>query len=59
MTNFEKIKAMDIDELAEFLQDEICYECFNCTIANFKYHSNDDEHSCIDIIKNWLKREEE
>lgn len=53
MTNFERIKAMDIKELCEFLLDEICDDCSNCTIANFKY----EEQPCMDVIQKWLERE--
>lgn len=42
MNNFEKIKAMDIDEMAEFIKDEEESGCFDVDI-------ND--------VRRWLKSE--
>lgn len=50
MTNFEYIKNMTVEEMAEALQDGI-YECKIC--------GNDDcGPGCIIGIKNWLESEQ-
>jgi hypothetical protein len=56
MTNFEKIKNMTIDEMAEFLTRKVferdyeipSMDCFFC-----------EETHCIRCIKQWLEREVE
>ena len=51
MNNFEKIKAMDIDEMARWLGADTCnfcvYQKVNC----------DDVKQCKDDIKLWLESE--
>ena len=52
MNNFEKIKAMNIEEMAEFIvnppcNDIFCEDCF-CGDENCQYH-----------IKQWLQAESE
>lgn len=56
MTNYEKIKAMSIEEMADFLNDSGCGWCnFN---AGCNYPECGDE--CCKIgIKNFLEREVE
>ena len=55
MNNYEKIKAMNIDKMAEFLQDR--NGCDNCICEL-------DENTCMAIgcndgIKKWLESEVE
>ena len=54
MTNYERIKSMTIDEMAEWLQDGI-NEC-DCCAYGLKFACPD---SCIYGIKQWLEREVE
>lgn len=52
MTNFEKIKAMNMNEMAEFL----CHGDFDCENCAYK----DNKKGCKDEInryKKWLKHE--
>ena len=63
MTNFENIKAMDIDELSEVLYsgvDKICFE--NCTrLTGNKFEcpiKNDTSpEQCKACAKQWLESE--
>lgn len=62
MTNFDKIKLMKLNELAQFMFDCGADCCDYC-----KYAKNCDGHSCeynsmttdIEIIKDWLVDEYE
>lgn len=48
MKNFEKIKQMNIDEMAEWLHEKICNnDCY------FDWHCDE----CIDKLKQWLEAE--
>lgn len=58
MNNYEKIKSMSIDEMAEFIDKY--FACFLCdTLLNKK--NTDCENFCIDKrperIKQWLQKE--
>lgn len=55
MTNFEKLKTMSIDELADKL-DEV-FACEYCPIAEF-CNKNEKIKKCKSIWKKWLKSEE-
>lgn len=54
MTNFEKIKQMSVEELAEWLQDDI-NGCFCCIYGRDFTCPN----TCISGISEWLEREVE
>ena len=49
MTNFERIKQMTIDEMAEY----ICIELPHCPIQAM--HCKDTD--CVNCFKKWLERE--
>lgn len=52
MTNYERIKQMSVDELADFLcYNECCYMCAFCD----RLCKVDEE--CHEGISEWLKRE--
>ena len=51
MTNFEKIKAMTVEEMADFLDRYI--HCDNCPAHYACLHS-----SCFKSFYNWLEDEE-
>lgn len=53
MNNFEKIKAMSIDEMANFLEETPCLHC-----TKFKTNKCDVKN-CIKYIKQWLQQESE
>lgn len=54
MTNYERIKHMSVDELADFLCDnECCYMCAFCD----RLCKVDEE--CHEGISEWLKQEVE
>ena len=63
MTNFEKIKAMSVEELANVIykaNDEICFNnCISDTGNKFscKFGENVDEQNCKECMKNWLESE--
>lgn len=50
MTNFEKIKQMNVDEMAELLVDK--FKCLDCECV---YNCN----ACLFYIKRWLESEAE
>ena len=50
MTNYERIKAMDIDELAKFIEDCSPYEATIYTLKN-------DGSELKEKIKEWLVKE--
>lgn len=54
MTNFEKLKNMEIDELADNL-DEV-FACEYCPITEF-CNKNEKIKKCKSIWKKWLKSE--
>lgn len=54
MTNYEKIKSMDISELSKFInQNSSCLDCMACKICD-----DFPNLSCEEIIEEWLKRSE-
>lgn len=54
-TNYERIKAMSIDEMAEFLMlQNKCFKCVNLNLPICK-----SEHICNVGIKQWLESESE
>lgn len=52
MNNFEKIKSMDIDEMAEWFANYI--HCRSCFLAFCP-----DDKDCDEIFKQWLESEQE
>lgn len=62
-TNHERIKAMSVEELAEFMYsapDKICFE--NCTKNtgnkfSCKFGENVDFYNCVMCMKQYLERE--
>lgn len=56
-TNYERIKAMSVDEMAEFLSDyascETCPRLYSC----LRLGTTLDE--CKQVIKQWLESEAE
>ena len=56
MNNYEKIKNMTLDEMAEFMQivnvESLCKRCLGCD-------SEDEEIGCDNGIKLWLQQESE
>lgn len=53
MTNYEKIKAMSIDEMAMFLANYVA--CEYCPMEN----SCIAKAGCDELFKQWLESEEE
>lgn len=60
MTNYNRIKAMNIEEMAIMLTDEIphgdCYSCHKCNYRCSPYRLN---NACQDGWLEWLEREVE
>lgn len=54
MTNFEKIKSMGVDELAEKLND--LFTCDHCPLAEF-CDEIIGEMTCTGVLKEWLESE--
>ena len=65
MTNFERIKEMSVEELANVLygaNDKICFaNCMSATGYKFgcKFGEDVDEQNCKECMKNWLESEAE
>ena len=63
MTNFEKIKAMSPDEMADFMHgaaDRICFEnCIRETGNEFscKHGGEIPAGACVKCMKHWLESE--
>lgn len=58
MTNFEKIKSLDINELAEKLNES--FACDHCPLGEFcSENSSELTSSCTGVWKEWLKSEVE
>ena len=59
MTNFEKFKeSISIDEAAKYFS--VCFEghCDACpALEKCRLVEDDEEISCIDVFRNWLKEE--
>lgn len=53
MTNFEKIKNMNIDELAEKLDES--FACDHCPIWIFCDEINSTHTTCTGAWKKWLE----
>ena len=53
MTNYEKIKAMSIDEMADYLNE--IFDCSNCPNDMFLCESKGNV--CTKYIKQWLEQE--
>ena len=53
MTNYDKIKAMNIDGLADYLNG--IFDCSNCPIDMFLCESKGSV--CTKYIKQWLEQE--
>lgn len=62
MTNFEKIKNMSVEELADIMSNAIA-NCDWCPIREFHVLRNNDTsdefETCAGIWKQWLKSEVE
>ena len=52
MNNYEKIKNMTLDEMAEFLDRKSNHEC-----CYHHYNGSCIGHDCIDGVKQWLESE--
>lgn len=55
MTNYEKIKAMSVEEMAGWLDDQVAVNCAACPAENVC----GIELSCVGTIIKWLEREVE
>lgn len=59
MTNFEKLKQMTVEEMAEFLgvwNDRACIKCDNCIMRD---HCDYPTLPCDENAYNWLIEEAE
>ena len=59
MNNYEKIKAMSLDEMAEFIK---CSDCYYCPVSTCKIWYDDEEYTgemCDKYAKQWLQQESE
>lgn len=57
MNNYERIKNMTIEEMADFLgvwNDRTCVNCERCHMAS---HCAFPEEPCCEIALRWLKSE--
>lgn len=56
ITNFERLKAMTIDEMAEFLSNNECARC--CVFSDVVCEGNPNS-DCFVGIKKWLEKYDE
>lgn len=56
MTNYERIKAMTVDEMAEMFEEIFSYlkSCGHCPAFGI---CMDTENVCIESVEKWLERE--
>lgn len=66
MTNFEKIKNMSVDEMAELIGGDEAEETLLCAACRHEYckHFRDDglcpavgHNKCVPAVKKWLESE--
>ncbi|MBO5715054.1 MAG: hypothetical protein J6S23_01515 [Clostridia bacterium] len=57
MTNFEKIKAMSVEEMVEWIADMVEGECTFCPA--FSFCECDGNERCEDCMKKYLESEAE
>ena len=67
MTNYDRIKAMSVEEMAKFIDThnddlggKICFwYCEKTTGSKYKCPYNEEERDkrCIECVKQWLKSE--
>ena len=53
MNNFEKIKSMNIDEMASYIANLCIHSCETCPCTN----NNSCDMDCVVSIKQWLESE--
>lgn len=53
MTNYERIKSMSIDEMADYFNE--IFDCTNC--PNDMYLCESNGYVCTKYIKRWLESE--
>lgn len=62
MNNFEKIKQMSVEEMAEYLAENIGLKCMNCKYHNFEKGCQ-TERDCVEVVTEqkiqWLLQEVE
>lgn len=56
-TNYEKIKNMTVEELAEFFHKTNA--CFYCIYEGLEETECDESEGCLSGIKQWLQAEAE
>lgn len=56
MTNFEKIKAMSVKEMASFLSEELNLVCDSCPVINT---CTTNDNGCRANLQRWLESEVE
>lgn len=58
MTNFERIKAMSIKELAYYIHSLTDIDCEDCPLGGDCYEKYPDVY-CTEKLQIWLEREED
>ena len=58
MNNFEKIKNMTVDEMAEYLTKLTATYCEYCTFKEF-CEKDENNLSCREVLKKWLEEKSE
>lgn len=55
MTNADRIKSMNTEELAEVFEDKV--SSFDCDVCSSKYAETNccEEQSCKPFVRKWLK----
>ena len=57
MTNFERIKSKDLEQMATLLDDFLSGACDNCPMYDACH--NTEYKSCKKLLYRWLEQEEE
>lgn len=54
MTNYERIKAMTVEEMANFLENEMIADCSYCSEKNNCTKKSIPEAECLKGRRQWL-----
>lgn len=55
MTNYERIKKMSLEEMAEYLADKGC--CNLCSVGQKKCLTFEVDCECSEAVQEWLESE--
>ena len=56
ITNYDHIRAMNIEEMATTMLEKFCFNCMCCPASDFCNETFEGK-TCSDIVKKWLESE--